>query len=91
MDIGRIEEFAVLVQQGSFRLAAEELGISPALLSNHINLLEKRLGTKLLERSAHSLRLTEEGKRFLAEAKELSQEYRQMIDSIGSISESGSI
>ena len=91
MDIGRIEEFSVLVQQGSFRLAAEELGISPALLSNHINLLEKRLGTKLLERSAHSLRLTEEGKRFLTEAKELSQEYRQMIDSIGSISESGSI
>lgn len=91
MDIQRMEEFSVLVQQGSFRLAAHSLGISPALLSNHISLLEKRAGVKLLERNAHSLRLTEAGKRFLTVARELSQEYRQMIDSIGSISENGSI
>ena len=63
MDIQRMEEFSVLVQQGSFRLAAHSLGISPALLSNHISLLEKRAGVKLLERNAHSLRLTEAGKR----------------------------
>lgn len=90
MDIQRLEEFCTLVQYGSFRAAAGALGISPALLSNHIGLLEKRLGTRLLERSAHSISLTESGRRFLGDAREISQEYSQIISGIGSISENES-
>lgn len=91
MDISRLEEFIILVQCGSFRAAAEVIGISPALLSNHIGLLEKRLGVKLLERSAHIVIPTEAGKRFLGDAKEISQEYEQLLGGIGSISESNSL
>lgn len=91
MDIGRLEEFTTLAAHGSFRGAAEALGISPALLSNHISLLEKRLGERLLERSAHSVALTEAGRRFLIDARDIGKEYRQLVSGIGSISESASL
>lgn len=90
MDIRRLEEFSVLAQHGSFKTAAQALGISPALLSNHISLLEKRLGTRLLERSAHSVSLTEEGRRFLIDARDIGKEYRQMLDGVASVSQSAS-
>ncbi len=88
MDIKRLDEFCTLVQCGSFKTAASVLGISPSLLSNHIGLLEKRVGSQLLIRNAHSFSLTEAGKRFLNDAREISQEYNQIISGIGSISES---
>jgi len=91
MDIKRLEEFCILAHCGSFRAAAERLGISPALLSNHIALLEKRVGVRLLERNAHSLSLTEAGKRFYSDSKDIHQEYNQLVSSISSISESGTL
>ncbi|MBE7017708.1 MAG: LysR family transcriptional regulator [Ruminococcaceae bacterium] len=86
MDIKRLEEFCVLAGTGSFRETAEILGISQPLLSNHIGLLEKRLGTRLLERNAHSVTLTEAGSRFLGDAREIIQEYSQIINSVGNVS-----
>ena len=35
MDIQRLEEFSVLAHHGSFKTAAQALGISPALLSGY--------------------------------------------------------
>jgi len=91
MDIQRLEEFGALAHHGSFKTAARALGMSPALLSNHISMLEKRLGTKLLDRDAHSVRLTEAGRRFLIDARDIGKEYRQMLDGVASISESASL
>ena len=90
MDISRLEEFCVLAQSASFKTAADTLGISPALLSNHIALLEKRLGTALFKRSAHNFELTEDGKRFLVDAKELCSDYGQLLSNMGSIHETES-
>lgn len=88
MDINRLEEFAILAQHGSFRTAAGELGISPALLSSHISALETKAGVRLVERSAHRFELTEPGRRFLAEARDMVNEYRQTLQSIGTDSSS---
>lgn len=88
MDISRLEEFCVLAQSNSFRDAAETLHISPALLSNHIANMEKHLGTLLLRRSAHGIELTESGKRFFLDAKDICQNYGQLLSIMGSISES---
>ena len=87
MDLQRLEEFCVLAGTGSFSASAEILGISQPLLSNHISLLEKRLGIRLLERNAHGVALTEAGSRFLSDAREIVQDYSQMINSIGTVSE----
>ncbi len=91
MDIQRLNEFNTLISCGSFREAAKELGISPALLSNHIALLEKRVGVQLLTRNAHSISLTEAGKRFLIDSREFTQEYNQIISGLDSISEKDTI
>ena len=50
---------------GSFTLAANQLGLSRALVSRHISDLEARLGVRLLNRSTRSLNLTEEGRSYL--------------------------
>lgn len=83
MDIQRLEEFTVLAKHRSFQRAAAALGISPALLSGHIGALEKKLGVRLIERSAHRFELSEAGRRFLPDAKEIVGEYRQILAGMG--------
>lgn len=83
IDIKKLEEFTVLADSASFRTAAQALGISPALLSNHIAGLEAKVGLRLVDRSAHRFELTEAGRRFLGDARDLVNEYRQMVYGLG--------
>ncbi len=53
--------FARVVANGSFAGAARQLNMSPAAVSTHIQALEARLGTRLLNRTTRSLALTEVG------------------------------
>jgi DNA-binding transcriptional LysR family regulator len=60
-----MESFVRVVRSGSFTIAANQLGLSRALVSRHVGELEARLGTRLLNRSTRSLNLTEEGRAYL--------------------------
>jgi DNA-binding transcriptional LysR family regulator len=60
-----MESFVRIVRAGSFTIAANQLGLSRALLSRHVSDLEQRLGVRLLNRSTRSLNLTEEGQSYL--------------------------
>ncbi len=60
--------FRRIVERGSFARAAEDLGVSPALLSREIKLLEKSLGTTLLTRTTRSMSLTDAGRVYYDEA-----------------------
>ncbi|WP_425079304.1 LysR family transcriptional regulator [Ruegeria denitrificans] len=60
--------FRRIVERGSFARAAEDLGVSPALLSREIKLLEESLGTVLLTRTTRSMSLTDAGQIFYDEA-----------------------
>ena len=51
----------------SFTLAADELDVTTSAVSRQIGTLERALGVKLFERLPRGLRLTPEGKRYLAE------------------------
>ncbi|QGZ64952.1 LysR family transcriptional regulator [Paraburkholderia acidisoli] len=53
--------FARVVEAGNFSLAARQLGSTPSTVSRQMQRLERALGTRLLERSTRSLRLTESG------------------------------
>ena len=53
--------FAKVVEMNSFTAAAENLGVSRALLSRRISGLEQRLGVRLLNRTTRRLDLTESG------------------------------
>ncbi|PZX10182.1 LysR family transcriptional regulator [Celeribacter halophilus] len=60
--------FRRIVERGSFARAAEDLGVSPALLSREIKLLEESLSTVLLTRTTRSMSLTDAGQLFYDEA-----------------------
>ena len=60
-----MESFVRVARSGSFTIAANQLGLSRALVSRHVSTLEARLGVRLLNRSTRSLNLTEEGRSYL--------------------------
>jgi DNA-binding transcriptional LysR family regulator len=62
VDLPALQAFAKVVHAGSFTAAAAALGTDKARLSRVIAALERELGTRLLERSTRSLRLTDSGR-----------------------------
>ncbi|MBV8049282.1 MAG: LysR family transcriptional regulator [Paludibacterium sp.] len=60
-----------LRQSGSFTRAADTLGLTPSALSKTVDRLEKRLGTRLFERSTRRVVATADGERFIAHARRI--------------------
>lgn len=61
MKIEYLREFAALAECGNFLSTAEDLYITQATLSRHIQSMEKELDTALFIRSTRNLKLTEVG------------------------------
>jgi len=61
--------FVETATSGSLTAAAERLEVTPAAVSKSLAKLEQQLGVRLLNRSTRRLALTNEGERFLAEAR----------------------
>ena len=61
MKLEYLKEFLVLAQVGNYTAAAEDIYISESTLSRHMMALEKELRTKLFQRSAKGVTLTEAG------------------------------
>ena len=66
-----MQAFRRIVERGSFARAADDLGVSPALLSREVKLLEDSLGTTLLSRTTRSMSLTDAGRLFYDEAADI--------------------
>ncbi|MGH8408549.1 MAG: LysR family transcriptional regulator, partial [Pseudomonas sp.] len=60
-----LEVFVRTADTGSLSAAARSLSLTPAAASIALKRLETRLGIRLLARSTRSMRLTEEGRRYL--------------------------
>ena len=56
--------FARVVERGSFARAAEDLDLSATQASAHVAELERRLGTKLLNRTTRKVSLTADGRAY---------------------------
>lgn len=69
-----MESFVRVVRAGSFTIAANQLGLSRALVSRHVGELETRLGVRLLNRTTRSLNLTEEGRSYLDVCEQMFRE-----------------
>jgi DNA-binding transcriptional LysR family regulator len=70
-EIDDLAAFAVLVEAGSFTLAAQQLGCSKGQLSKRISLLEERFSVLLLQRTTRRLSLTAAGAALLPQAQAL--------------------
>ena len=56
--------FTRVIANGGFAAAARQLNMSPAAVTSHVQTLEERLGTRLINRTTRRLSLTEVGKVF---------------------------
>jgi DNA-binding transcriptional LysR family regulator len=74
--------FAMVVEAGSFKGAAERLGLSAPYVSQMISDLEARLGRQLLYRSTRSISLTDSGAKFLIHAQTLADAFREGISDV---------
>ena len=68
MDLQALKEFSTIAAEGSFAAAARKLGVPKSTVSKHVQDLEAKLGTQLIERTTRRLRLTTEGELLLARA-----------------------
>lgn len=66
-----IEVFVRAMEAGSLSAAARGLGMSAAMATKHLNVLEARLGVTLVHRTTRRLSLTEAGRHFLDQATRL--------------------
>jgi len=64
MDLRRMAILATVVESGSMRQAARELGLTPSAVSQQIRQLERETGVTLLRRSTRRLALTDAGEAF---------------------------
>lgn len=58
-----MHSFVTVAQNGSFNGAAKKLGSSGSLVSRHVAELERQVGVRLVNRTARSVSLTEQGLR----------------------------
>ncbi len=56
-----LEIFARVARTGNMSAAGREMGLSPAVVSKRVSLLEERLGARLFQRTTRQLTLTETG------------------------------
>ncbi len=69
MELRQLRSFIAVAEDGVISRAAKRLRLTQSALSRQIKALEEDLGVTLLERGAHSVRLTQEGEVLLREGR----------------------
>ncbi|MZI96117.1 LysR family transcriptional regulator [Vibrio sp. CAIM 722] len=77
--IESMKVFCRVVEYNGFRAAANELDISPAMVSRHISKLEHTLKSPLLKRNTRSIALTDSGNAFYQRCKQVINMYEQCL------------
>ncbi|OOG38376.1 LysR family transcriptional regulator [Rhodanobacter sp. C05] len=83
VNLNRLAVFVALVRAGSFTAAAEQLGLTKAMVSQHLARLEQELGTTMLLRSTRRMSLTEAGTVFHADCVRLLADAEVAIARVG--------
>jgi DNA-binding transcriptional LysR family regulator len=69
--LGSIELFCLAAELGSFTAAALAAGVTPAAVSRSVSRLEERLGARLFVRTTRSIRLTEGGRGYHEQCRQV--------------------
>jgi DNA-binding transcriptional LysR family regulator len=84
MEIRQLRYFVAVAEEGNISRAAKKIFLTQSALSRQIQGLEDEIGQCLLERQAHSIRLTPVGEALLREAQQLLQHADQMLERVRS-------
>lgn len=70
LNLGLVHTLLVILEEGSFRQAADRLHLTPPAVTQQIKRLEELVGYSLIERGTAPSRLTERGEAFVVHARE---------------------
>ena len=87
MDTRQLASFCAVVDNQSFSLAAEQLGVTQPAVSLQIRSLEKRLGRRLLDRSGRRVEPTEAGARLYRSAQRMLALEEQLVADVADAAE----
>jgi len=87
MDTRQLAAFCAVVERRSFSQAAERLRLTQPAISLQVRALEKRLGTKLFDRSGRRVEPTEAGWRLYRGAQRLLALEEQMVSDVAASAE----
>ncbi len=82
--LNAVRAFSVAARCGSFALAGQEMGVTPAAVSQHVRNLETFLGKQLFERHGNRIALTEAGESFYPPLEALMGRLAQLSDEVRS-------
>jgi LysR family transcriptional regulator, benzoate and cis,cis-muconate-responsive activator of ben and cat genes len=80
MELRQLRHFVAVAEEGNISRAAKKIFLTQPALSRQIKALEDEIGQCLLERQAHSIRLTPVGQALLGEARQLLQHAQQVLE-----------
>ncbi len=78
--------FARVVDEGSFRAAARQIGLSPSRISETVSDLEDFLGVTLLHRTTRKIALTNEGRMFYAHVVDMLRSAETGLNELNALS-----
>ncbi|WP_299673334.1 LysR family transcriptional regulator [uncultured Roseobacter sp.] len=81
-DLDGVLPLLAVVEHGSFRAAADALGVTPSAISQAVKQLEERIGVPLLVRTTRSVGLTQAGQVFIDRVRPAMAEVSDTLESI---------
>jgi DNA-binding transcriptional LysR family regulator len=90
VNLNRLSAFTAVVDSGSFTAAAERLGLTKAMVSQHVSRLEAELGVTLLARTTRKVTPTEAGAAFYADCVRVLQDMEAALARLGGRAETPS-
>lgn len=85
LDLNSVRVYVAVVDEQSFAGASRLLAMPSSNVSRHVATLERRLGTRLLERSTRHLRMTEAGRLLYERAKPLLDTLLSTEEELGAV------
>ena len=85
MKLNQLRDFIAVVEHGSLRLAAAQLGLTAAALSKSLSALEEELHVQLLVRHSRGITLTPFGHTFLARARRIASEAQKATEEMAQL------
>jgi DNA-binding transcriptional LysR family regulator len=85
MQLAQLRAFCTIVEAGSIRAGARQLGFSQPAATKGLRALEQELDAVLVQRSSKGIVLTPAGKAFLARARTVLGEMRQAQEELASL------
>lgn len=83
--IALLHTFVRIVESGSLSAAASQLSTTQPTISRRLQALEQLLGIKLIQRTTHSMKLTDDGERCYRHAHQLIGNWQNMEDDVSAV------